>query len=139
MPDNRTTTRSPILILKQINPQADNKFRNNPSYVEFKQRTSPLLLLPPSLYKAIPNLIQVIFLPISRNLTCFCKLFSSHQCLCCCEFPIYNKLAEERGELTKENLEEAQVGRFGQFCYKYDFSAFEGHRQSALSRDICSL
>ena len=46
--------------LKRTNPsQADNKFRNDPSYVEFKQQTSPLLLLPPPLYKAIPNLIQV--------------------------------------------------------------------------------
>ena len=45
-------------------PQADNKFRNDPSYIEFKQRTSPLLLLPPPLYKAIPNLIQVTRSPI---------------------------------------------------------------------------
>jgi len=71
-----------------LEEKADDKFRNDPSYVEFKQRTSPLLLLPPPLYKAIPNLLQ---------------------CLCCCEFPIYNKLSEERGELTRDNVEEGQV------------------------------
>ena len=86
-------------------PQADNKFRNDPSYIEFKQQTSPLLLLPPPLYKAIPNLIQVT----PHN----CLFFNSVQCLFCCEFPFYNKLSEERGELTKDNLEEGQVGRFG--------------------------
>merc|ERR1719458_1841845 len=71
-----------------LEEKADNKFRNDPSYLESKQRTSPLLPLPPPLYKALPNLIQ---------------------CLFCCEFPFYNKLSEERGELTKDNLEEGQV------------------------------
>jgi len=71
-----------------LEEKADNKFRNDRSYVEFKERTSPLLLLPPPLYKALPNLVQ---------------------CVCCCEFPIYNKLGEERGGLTRDNVEEGQV------------------------------
>ena len=68
-----------------------------------------------------PSLICYRWLP--RNLV-FVSYFKSAQCLCCCEFPIYNKLAEERGELTRDNVEEGQVDQFNQFGWKIDGDFF---------------
>lgn len=62
-----------------LEEKADSRFGRSPSYLEYKQSTSPLIPLPPSLYKATPGIFQ---------------------CLCCCEFPLYNYLSEERGALN---------------------------------------
>jgi len=70
-----------------LEAKADGRFRSSPDYVEYKRSTSPLLLLPPALYRALPSPVQLLF---------------------CCEFPIYNKLEEERGGLTA-GQEEGQV------------------------------
>jgi len=48
-----------------------------PVYREYKNRTSPLILVPPPLYAALNKYIKAIF---------------------CCEFPIYNKMSDEPGE-----------------------------------------
>lgn len=50
-----------------------------PIYREYKDRTSPLILLPPPLYAALNKYIKAIF---------------------CCEFPFYNKMADEPGEAS---------------------------------------
>ncbi|XP_013409993.1 uncharacterized protein LOC106173404 isoform X2 [Lingula anatina] len=61
---------SGIPLLEQ---KADERYKGNADYVEYKLNTSPLVPLPPSFYRSIP-----------RHLRCFL----------CCEFPLYNFLEE---------------------------------------------
>jgi len=66
---------SGIPLLEQ---KSDQRHKMKEGYLEFKEKTSPLVPLPPSLYRILPAFIKCFF---------------------CCEFPLYNYLDEE-GERT---------------------------------------
>ena len=53
-----------------LEEKSDGRHGSKPEYQEYKLSTSPLIPLPPLLYRALPALIKSCFL---------------------CEFPIYNK------------------------------------------------
>ncbi|KAK7114825.1 uncharacterized protein [Littorina saxatilis] len=70
-------TMSILLFLSGVpllEKKADERYRKNEIYLVYKKRTSPLVLLPPPCYGALPEALK---------------------CLCCCEFPLYNYLNEE--------------------------------------------
>jgi len=62
---------SGIPLLEQ---KSDQRHKMKEGYLEFKEKTSPLVPLPPSLYRVLPAFIKCFF---------------------CCEFPLYNYLDEE--------------------------------------------
>jgi len=66
---------SGIPLLEQ---KSDQRHKMKEGYLEFKEKTSPLVPLPTSLYRILPAFIKCFF---------------------CCEFPLYNYLDEE-GERT---------------------------------------
>ncbi|CAH1779485.1 unnamed protein product [Owenia fusiformis] len=57
--------------IPMLEKSSDERYSKNPDYLEYKQATSPLIPLPPSLYK---------------------KLNYGLKCFVCCEFPLYNYL-----------------------------------------------
>jgi len=69
-------TASILLFLSGIpllEKKSDERHKMKEDYLDFKKKTSPLIPLPTSLYKALPSFIKSIF---------------------CCEFPFYNHLDE---------------------------------------------
>ncbi|KAK7462535.1 hypothetical protein BaRGS_00038420 [Batillaria attramentaria] len=62
-----------------LEKKADERYRKNELYLVFKNRTSPLIPLPPPCYAVLPSCIK---------------------CSCCCEFPLYNYLNEEKESIT---------------------------------------
>lgn len=61
-----------------LEKKADERYRKNELYIEYKTKTSPLVPSPPPCYRACPNFLK---------------------CLCCCEFPLYNHLDEENEKI----------------------------------------
>ncbi|KAK6186944.1 hypothetical protein SNE40_006200 [Patella caerulea] len=57
-----------------LEKKADERYRKQESYIVYKNRTSPLIPLPPPIYAVLPN---------------------PFKCLCCCEFPLYTYSEEE--------------------------------------------
>ncbi|KAK3085598.1 hypothetical protein FSP39_005934 [Pinctada imbricata] len=57
-----------------LEKKSDERYRKNEIYRDYKNRTSPLLPVPPPCYGCLPNIFK---------------------CLCCCEFPLYNYLDED--------------------------------------------
>ncbi|XP_005105370.1 uncharacterized protein LOC101846158 [Aplysia californica] len=68
---------SGIPLLEQ---KSDERYRSNADYVAYKNRTSPLVLLPPPLYAVLPSCMKCCF---------------------CCEFPLYNHLNDEEQSITQ--------------------------------------
>ncbi|GFO46682.1 spcc594.04c protein [Plakobranchus ocellatus] len=66
-----------------LEKNSDDRYRTNEQYVIYKNRTSPLLLLPPPIYACLPSALK---------------------CLCCCEFPLYNHLDEENQTIKQESI-----------------------------------
>jgi len=67
-----------------LEEKSDSRHGDKEEYQEYKRSTSPLLLLPPSLYRALPHFIQ---------------------CCCLFEFPLYNKKTNndpERNPITSQ-------------------------------------
>ncbi|KAL8564607.1 hypothetical protein ACOMHN_032163 [Nucella lapillus] len=62
-----------------LEKKADERYRKNELYLVYKKRTSPLILLPPPCYGVLPAVLK---------------------CFCCCEFPLYNYLDEEKQSIT---------------------------------------
>jgi len=74
-----------------LEEKSDSRHGDKEEYLEYKSSTSPLLLLPPSLYRALPSPIQ---------------------CFCLCEFPIYNKKTNrdpERNPITSQPQAEQET------------------------------
>ncbi|ESO99063.1 hypothetical protein LOTGIDRAFT_226445 [Lottia gigantea] len=63
-----------------LEKKADERYRKLESYQIYKNRTSPLIPLPPPCYAAFPNLLK---------------------CFCCCELPLYNHAEEEENVIGK--------------------------------------
>ncbi|XP_050397958.1 uncharacterized protein LOC126815898 [Patella vulgata] len=57
-----------------LEKKADERYRKQESYIVYKNRTSPLIPLPPPIYAILPN---------------------PFKCLCCCELPLYTYSEEE--------------------------------------------
>ena len=71
-----------VVGIPLLEEKSDSRHGDKEEYLEYKSSTSPLLLLPPALYRALPSPIQ---------------------CFCLCEFPIYNKKTNrdpERNPIT---------------------------------------
>ncbi|KAH3896917.1 uncharacterized protein LOC127864492 [Dreissena polymorpha] len=62
-----------------LEKKADERFRKNEQYREYKARTSVLIPLPPPCYGCLPRALK---------------------CLFCCEFPLYDHLNEETEKIT---------------------------------------
>ncbi|XP_076470530.1 uncharacterized protein LOC143300620 [Babylonia areolata] len=76
-------TMSILLFLSGIpllEKKADQRYRKNEVYLMYKQRTSALVPLPPPCYAVLPALFK---------------------CACCCEFPLYNYLDEEKQTIAQ--------------------------------------
>lgn len=65
-----------------LEKNSDERYRTNEQYVDYKMRTSPLLLVPPPCYNCLPSPLK---------------------CLVCCEFPLYNYLDGETQAINKES------------------------------------
>ncbi|CAL1544863.1 unnamed protein product [Lymnaea stagnalis] len=75
---------SGIPLLEQ---KADERYRTNQLYLVYKSRTSPLILLPPPCYGALPYCMKFVF---------------------CCEFPLYNRLDEENQSIKNSPQKQNQ-------------------------------
>lgn len=62
--------------IPHLERSTDYKHKHNMKYQQYKDSTSPLIPLPPSMYKEIPKIIKLI----------------------CCEFPLYNWMQDEEEE-----------------------------------------
>ena len=67
---------SGIPLLEQ---KSDARHGSKPEYLDYKKSVSPLVPLPPALYRVIPNILKCVLL---------------------CEFPLYNKIEENISETT---------------------------------------
>lgn len=69
-----------------LEKKSDERYRKNEEYLQYKNRTSPLVPLPPPCYGCLPR---------------------AFKCLCCCEFPLYNYLdpEDERISIKPSNEE----------------------------------
>lgn len=61
-----------------LEEKADERYRKNEMYLEYKKCTSPLVPKPTQCYRLCPGFLK---------------------CLCCCEFPLYNHLDEENEKI----------------------------------------
>lgn len=61
-----------------LEKKSDERYRKNDLYIEYKNRTSPLVPSPQSCYGSCPNFLK---------------------CLCCCEFPLYDHMNEENEKI----------------------------------------
>ncbi|KAH9502626.1 hypothetical protein Btru_073956 [Bulinus truncatus] len=76
---------SGIPLLEQ---KADERFRQNESYVSYKNKTSPLIPLPPSCYGILPACMKCVF---------------------CCEFPLYNHISKENQNVRSSSQDPISV------------------------------
>uniref|UniRef100_A0A7I4AK07 Steroid 5-alpha reductase C-terminal domain-containing protein n=1 Tax=Physcomitrium patens TaxID=3218 RepID=A0A7I4AK07_PHYPA len=68
-----------------LEESADKKHGNNPQYRTYKNRTSPLIPLPPALYRALPSWFKLVFL---------------------LELPLYNKKLSSGQERLQSSTDE---------------------------------
>ncbi|KAI8791044.1 hypothetical protein BgiMline_018591 [Biomphalaria glabrata] len=68
-----------------LEKNADKRYRSNESYLSYKKKTSPLILLLPACYGILPLCIKCTF---------------------CCEFPLYNHLSEETMTIRSDSQQE---------------------------------
>lgn len=76
---------SGVPLLEQ---KSDARHGSKPEYLEYKKSTSPLIPLPPPLYRALPKILKCILL---------------------CEFPFYNKVEDNGSETTPIRSQEKAV------------------------------
>eukprot|EP00029_Vermamoeba_vermiformis_P003901 TRINITY_DN14433_c0_g1_i1.p1 TRINITY_DN14433_c0_g1~~TRINITY_DN14433_c0_g1_i1.p1 ORF type:complete len:334 (-),score=71.14 TRINITY_DN14433_c0_g1_i1:140-1120(-) len=75
--------------LNRLERSADDKYWNNAEYLRYKKSTSPIILCPPPLYRALAKALK---------------------CIVCCEFPLYTLSPEEKKKLEdKKHREERRL------------------------------